>query len=587
MRNPFQTPFFAVFQTEVLLSSKRVAPYALMIVFAANAVLWWGHGPAVRLGWATNSDYYIVRNLLGFSFLLGLPIFNAVIMCDPVIRDFRIGIDPLIFSKPFSRASYLLGKFCGNFFVLVCCQSAFVFTLLGLQAFRTSQMIVQPVRVFPYFKHFLFFVVVSHLLLAAFYFTVGTVTRNSKIVYGAAVAFYPLYISYQVFLLKGLAPRWQTFLDPMLLNAGPGGGGFTHTADFLNRFDFTYTPDMIANRAFVVVSAAVCLAILYFRFAITEPDRNTEKFSALNLSTAAERLYYDPETQAARVDQSERLAFEVAARPRTIPLPTVARENEGVRASLRKLVAATVLELRLILSERSLVVLVPLAILLSFLSLPFAASVSDVSYSAAFAGSSAKGALLFLLGVIVFYTGEAMHRDREVRIEHVLWSAPTPNNVLLLSKFLAMLLLSLVFLLLVGQTAMLTQLLRGQTPVEISTYLITYFMILVPSLAFMAAACIALNVLLRDKYFAYAITIAIGSGLFYLYTQGYNHWLYNPVLYGLWREVDLTGRGALRILTLRLYCLAITFLCLVIAHACFERRSTKMIHRLRRLHSGG
>src|SRR5678815_5948175 len=98
MKTPFQTPFVAVFQNEVLLNTKRVAPYALMILFTANAVLWWSR-PAVQFGWAINSDWYIVRNLLGFSFLLGLPIFNAVVMGDPVIRDFRKGIDPLIFSK--------------------------------------------------------------------------------------------------------------------------------------------------------------------------------------------------------------------------------------------------------------------------------------------------------------------------------------------------------------------------------------------------------------------------------------------------------------------------------------------------------
>src|SRR2546425_814328 len=143
MRNPLQSPFAAIVQTEVLLNSKRVAPHALMIVFAANAVLWWGWGPAVRLRWATNSDYYIV-------------------------------------------------------------------------------------------KHFLCFVVISHLVLAAFYCTVGTHTRNTKIVYGAAFAFYPIDISYQIFLLKGLAPRWKMLLDPMLLNVGPDGGGFRHTADFLN-----------------------------------------------------------------------------------------------------------------------------------------------------------------------------------------------------------------------------------------------------------------------------------------------------------------------------------------------------------------
>ena len=116
-----------------------------MILFAANAVLWWAWGPA--RDWATNSEYYIVMNRA--SFLLGLPIFNAVIMGDPVIRDFRLGIDPLIFSKPVNRAQYLLGKFFGNFFVLVCCQAAFPLTLLVLQAFRPSQMIVSRTGASP------------------------------------------------------------------------------------------------------------------------------------------------------------------------------------------------------------------------------------------------------------------------------------------------------------------------------------------------------------------------------------------------------------------------------------------------------
>ena len=177
-------------------------------------------------------------------------------------------------------------------------------------------------------------------------------------------------------------------------------------------------------------------------------------------------------------------------RPHSVPLPEVARANEGFKANLRKLVAATALELRLLRTERSLVVIIPLAMLLSFLSLPFSAGVSDVSYSASFASHTANGLLLFLLGVIVFYTGEAMHRDREVRVEPVLWSVPAPNNVLLLSKFLSTLLLVLFLLVLVGLTAMLTQLLRGQTPVEIWAYVITYSVILVPSLAFMAAASI-------------------------------------------------------------------------------------------------
>jgi ABC-type transport system involved in multi-copper enzyme maturation permease subunit len=268
MRNPFHTPFVAVFQNELLFNSRRVAPYALTILFAANAVLWWGR-PAVQFGWATNSDFYVARNLLAFSFLLGLPIFNAVIMGDPVIRDFRAGIDPLIFSKPVTRIQYLLGKFFGNFLVLVCCTAVFPVTQLVLQVFPRSQMIVLPIRVCPYFKHFLFFLVITHLALAAFYFMAGTLSRSVKIVYGSAVGFYPLYISYQLFLLKGLTQRWRILLDPFLLNSGPRQNGFGDSADFLNRYVVSYTGDMIANRLLMIFVTAVCLAILYLCFKAT------------------------------------------------------------------------------------------------------------------------------------------------------------------------------------------------------------------------------------------------------------------------------------------------------------------------------
>lgn len=575
MTNPFQTRFAAIFQNEVLLSAKRVAPYALMVLFSANAVLWWGWGPAVRLGWATNSDYYIARNLQGFSFILGLPIFNAVIMGDSVIRDFRLGVDALIFSKPVNRAEYLLGKFFGNFFVLVCCQSAFVLTSIVLQAFRTSQMLVQPVRVLLYFKHFFFFVVISHLILAAFYFTVGTITRNAKIVYGVAVCFYPLYIAYQVFFLKELPARWKVLLDPLLLNSGLRGNGFLNSADFLNRYVVRYSSDMIANRGLVILSTVVCLGVLYFRFAAVGRSQTVEKFSVLNLSTAGERVYFDsdslPEQCGALIES------EQGGSRGKILLPSVSRSHKGVRANLDKLIAALDIEFRLLRAERSLIVLMPLAIFLSTLELVFYRVVPEVSYSATYASGTAKGLLLFLAGMTVFYTGEAVHRDREVRIEPVLWAAPAPNNVLLLSKFLATLSLAISLIVLVGLTAITIQLLRDHTPIEIQPFLMTYSVILLPGIFFLAAISLALNVLLRSKYLVYMVSIGAGAGMFYLYSTGHNHWLYNPLLYQLWKYVDLTatGKNQSTILLHGVYCFAIAGFCLSLSHLLFERKSTK------------
>jgi ABC-type transport system involved in multi-copper enzyme maturation permease subunit len=572
MRNPVRTRFAAIFSAEVLLNSKRVAPYVMAILCGGNALLWWGWGPAAGRGLATNSDSFIAGVLPVYSFMT-LPLFTALIMADPVIRDFRAGIDPLIFSKPVSRAEYLLGKFFGNFFVLVCCQAAFVLTLFVLQAFRRPGMIVQDVKVFPYFKHFLVFVVLSHLVLAAFYFTVGTLTRNAKIVYGLGVSFYPLYISYQIFLLKSLPSRWRIVLDPLLMNWGKIDRA--RSGELLNQLVITYDSDLIVNRAMMILFAAICLTILYARFAIAERSGNVEKFSTLNLSTAAERVYYDSDSlQETRGDQFEKPDSAEKEMLHVIPLPEVARANEGIRANVNKLFAALGVEFRLLLSERSLVVIMPLAVFLSTLDVAFWSVTPDPSFSAAYAGHTAKSLLLFLLGITIFYTGEAMHRDRDLRIEPLLWSQPAPNYALLLSKFLATLVLTVGLILLVGVITITLQILKHNGPIELSAYLRIYCIILIPNAIFLAAAALTLNVLLRDRYLTYAVAIGTCAGLFYLYSQGHNHWLYNPLLFQLWNYSDLVGgRNYSQILQHRIYILTLVALFIGLAHLWYPRKS--------------
>ena len=592
MKNPARSPFGAIFQAEVLLNTKRVAPYAMAFLFGSNALLWWGWGPAAGHGWATNSDFFIASVLPVFSFMT-LPLFTALVMADPVIRDFRTGIAPLILSKPVSRSDYLLGKFFGNFFVLVCCQAAFVLMLFVLQAFRRPNMIVQEVRAFPYLKHFLVFVVISHLVLAAIYFTVGTLTRNAKIVYLLAVSFYPLYIAYQVVLLKSLPSRWQSALDPLLMNwANKSSEG--RSAEWLNQLIVTYDSDLIANRAMMILAAVICLAILYIRFTIDERPGKPDEFSTLSLSRGPEDVYYDSESfneATGELFPQSTSAFTNAlkAEVASVSLPAINKTNAGIYDHLNKLIAAVSIEFRLLRIERSLAIVLPLAMLLSFLSLPFEAALSGENYSAAFAGSTASGVLIFLLGVVAFYTGEAMHRDRDLRIEPVLWSTPVPNSTLLLSKFLTTISLSLALIVLVGLTAIATQLLRGQTPIEISPYLITYAVILLPTVVFMTAASIAVNVFVRDRYVVYAIFIAIVIGFFYLYKLGYKHLLYNPALYELWSYSDLTeaGSGQGRILIQRIYCLALSCLCLALAHLGFRRQPARGLSANGRLGSKG
>lgn len=575
------TPFAAVFRAELIYNSRRAVPYALLALFVGNAVLWWKSGAASSYGWATNSDFYIMRNFGGFSFLT-LPLFNALLMGDPVVRDYRHGIDPLILSKPVRRAEYLLGKFLGNFFVLFCCMTGFALTLLLLQVFQPAGMVVLPARVAPYLKHFFFFVVVSHLALAAVFFTVGTLSRNVKLVYGLVTSSYVLYIAWQAFLLKNLPSRFRLLLDPLLMgvNADASRG---QSAAFLDQLTVSYSAEMFANRALMLLVAAACLTILYLRFSRAEQSNGdgATSLTLLNLAPEAETIHAGNEGLDA-ASRSFELESDAASTPTQLTrkgaaLPSVKTECVGARASLRQLGAAFAVECRLLREERGLVVLLPLAALLCTVGVTYFGAAPVASYSALYASRTAESLLLFLFGIAVFYTGEAMHRDRELRVEPVLWGVPAPNYVLLLSKFLAVLLLSLVLVALVGACGFALQLFKGHGPFDPSPYFLTYSVILLPTAVFMVAAAVALNVLLRDKYLAYAACLATGGGLFYLYGQGYKHRLYNPALYELWSYTDLTAAGDARtlILTHRLYTLALAALLLSLAHLFFARESTR------------
>ena len=458
--------FAAVAYNEVLLNSKRIAPYFMASLCAGMGVLWWGWGPAIGRGVAINSDFFIAGVLPPYSFLF-LPVFTAVFMADPVSKDFRLGVDPLIFSKPIGRAEYLLGKFFGNFFVLACCQFAMPATWFVLQPVPKQGLVTLPgITIVPYIKHFLVLVVISHLGLAAFYFAVGVLTRNAKIVYGLGVAFYPIYISYQTILLSSLPRYWKLALDPLVMNRGD-----VHvprsSAEFVNQLVVTYPTDLIINRVVMILLAAICLSIVYKRFSTTERSGKVEHFSILNLSTAAGGFYY-PDPPVTPLDDFDRPDYQSGALSTRVDVPAVVRVNAGIRAKVNKLIGALAVEFRLLVAERSLVAVMPLAIFLSILEVAFYNISPDVSHSAAYATNTARLLLLFLIGIAVFYTGEAIHRDRELKIEAVVWSTPVPNSVLLFSKWLTTLMLTLSLVTVVGIIAVLIQLVRGHTPVDLS-----------------------------------------------------------------------------------------------------------------------
>ena len=337
---------------------------------------------------------------------------------------------------------------------------------------------------------------------------------------------------------------------------------------FKNQMTVVYDFGLIANRTAVVVIAALLLTFLYYRFKTTERSTSAENFSSLNLSTKTAGQFYE----MPGVLPQELLSKNLKA----VPIPAVITAKDSFASNVQKLIAALALELRLLVSERSLPVVMSLAVFLSILEVTFWPVRADPSFSAAYAVNTAGSMLLFLVGIPIFYIGEAINRDKDIRLEGLLWSHPIPNYVVLSAKLISTLLLIFGLILSVGAIAIVVQIFKGNTPLELSAYLNVYFLILVPNAVFLSAVFLTLHVLFPGRHLAYVAGVGICVGLFYLYSQGHTGWLYNPLLFKLWNYSDLAGPNRLQLLIYRGYTLTLAAILITAAHLWNARRTLRM-----------
>src|SRR6185369_10875649 len=207
-------------------------------------------------------------------------------------------------------------------------------------------------------------------------------------------------------VLKKLPRIFRILFDPM--GAGKYGPVITvnpwnQNADVLNKYVVSYSLEQYANRASMIILSSLLFLIVYSRFRIDPMEQKSEPFTKLTLSEAPERIAYSAPSYG-----SFDLPIEAAPARDRITLPKVT-STKGPATTRFQIIAAMGVEFRLLRAERGLIVLAPLVILLSFLSVPFSRIPVEVSYSVTSATNTANMLLLFLACAIVFYTGEAMH----------------------------------------------------------------------------------------------------------------------------------------------------------------------------------
>ena len=454
--------------------------------------------------------------------------------------------------------------------------------MLVSQLISHSRLVLLPPRFAPYAINYFLFPVITHLLVAAFCFAIGTIGRNTRLVYGSVLAAYFGYSFFQL-LVKNLPPVWRVALDPLGFNWA-GIDPWRLQAGTLNQLTFNYDWPLILNRMAVVIAAFGILLITSRRFKPREGGYGGEgRFDATGkwlTGAEASRInsqawpsvaggYYPNSGSAATLSASMATIVPSAT---VKPGTTIGRKSFPAvpdhRSVFTSLLSA---ELSLLKSSRGNLVLLPLAFMMSTLELLLLRP--EGSPSIGYASNASRNLTFILAVLIIFYLGETFHREKELRIEPLLWVTRIPNWILISSKLASVFIPAALFALAVSLGAILAQVVRGHFPVSIAPFLFMFSLLIIPNLLIIIGLSMTLNSLITNKHLVYALSIAAAGTLIYLIQQGYNHWFYTPVIASMPFTTDDVSRNPGTVLLHRMFWLSSVSAGLAISLLVFKRRT--------------
>jgi aminopeptidase N len=499
-----------------------------------------------------------VQIILGLFFMFVTTAFVA----NVVVRDDETGFGPIVRSTPITRVQYLGGRFAG---AIAAATLAFLFIPLGLWIGSLMPWVdsetLGPNRL-AYYAYGLFVFGIPNLVVTgAVFFTAATLTRSMMWTYVAVVVFFLAWL-----ILSGVAQARPELRDTIALIEPFGIGALSNATKYWTTAERNLglpavEGTILLNRLLWLAVASAFLAFAIARYRFAEPGLSKKKKKA----------------------EASEAPFVPSSEP-TAPLP-----DAGGSAAWAQLSARTRFEMRQVFKSPAFVVLVALGVINTFANLWFSGEMfgtPTLPVTRAVIPILTGSFTLFPLIIAVYYSGELVWRERDRRMHEIIDATPLPNWAYVVPKTIAVALVLLVTLLFGVVAAILVQLVKGYTDIELGKYLLWYVLPQSAGLMLIAVLAVFVQSLSPNKYVGWAVMVVYIVTTIVLTSMGFEHNLYQ---YASAPEVplsDMNGSGGFEAGAwwFRLYWAAFAIILLVLSHLLWRRGTeTRLKPRLRRM----
>jgi len=515
--------FQSMLRFELRYQLTRPVTWFYLAVFIVQGLVFMG-SPGVVLAGGGMGD--VARNApwaLGGAMLMMATIDQVIvtgIVGTSILRDFQYKTHEILFTTPITRGAYLGGRFAASFLVMVLLHLGIPVGLaLGTLLPWVSPAELQPFSAMPYLVQYFLLVVPTLFFVSAIFFAVGAFTRSQFAIYAQGIVLVLLWLISRPLLASVGNQRLGAWIDPFGVRAYEVLTRYWTAGEKSARM-IPLSGVVLENRLIWVGAGLVLLAFTYatFRF------RSAPRLVSRKLVPPAEKprapaLVAPPVTQRfdavgwrTQVLSTARLAF--ASTVRDVPFVIIA--GAGVLMLL-----ATTLNVNSLYGE---------------ITWPLTWNLLE--------GLQGGFSIFFVL-LITLYAGEAVWRERQIKLHYVTDALPARTSVSLAGNFLGLVGVEAVLILILMVTGIVIQTAVGYTRYEPGLYLTMLYGIYLPQMIQITALAFLVHVVVNHKYAGHAVMILLWVGRMTITSFGVEH---RMLIYAAnsFQYSDLNGFGPYR-----------------------------------------
>ncbi|MGY6560988.1 MAG: M1 family aminopeptidase [Luteibaculaceae bacterium] len=427
---------------------------------------------------------YVIQQYYGLMSLICLLMVTAF-MNATANRDFSTGMYQFIFTSPIKERNYFFGKFFGAYLIaIIPLLGVSLGSIIGPYMPWASEGRYGDVILNGHLYGILGFAIPNVFIAGSFIYALAIIFRSNLVSYIGTMGLLVFYVSAGNFI-SDIEKEWlANILDPFGFR--PLGTLTKYqTVDEKNLSAMGLQGQFLLNRLVWMSIAFLVLLLSYTRFNFMAKKEKSNK----------------------KADSSSDLV-----QPKTVQTPVkifTPKVSNGF--SVSSFFSATLFETKSILKNQTFLIIVIIGLInmigsLTSFSGNYGSSLYPVTYSVI---SSISGSFyLFLIGIITFYSGVLVWRDRDAKINEIKDATPVSTGLLFSSKLIALLIAIQVVLASTIVVGVIAQSFYGYYNFELGVYIKLLLVKDFLAFAYLAVAAIFFQYLINNRYIAYFAFVA-------------------------------------------------------------------------------